>query len=70
MKSKKITIEKWIQLEYEDDITYECLINCMFNKIINFCSKKNIYLSLPVEDFKYQFVNYLFKYSKAKDKNY
>ncbi len=62
----KLSIENWRKQSYDNDLTYDYMINCMYNKVVNFLKDHNMQLYISSDEFKKQFIEYLYKYSKAK----
>ena len=66
MSNRKLSIDKWRKQTYDDNLTYDYMINCMYNKVVNFLKDHNMQLYISSDEFKKQFIEYLYKYSKAK----
>ena len=72
-KTKKLFINEYKcfidpvkHLVHNDNKTYDYMINCMYNKVVNFLKDHNMQLYISSDEFKTQFIEYLYKYSKAK----
>ena len=59
-------VNRWLDLQYEEDYDHKYIINILFGKLLHFLSVNKIPLTCEEDVFMDYFIGYLYKYSSHK----